>query len=185
MATYWVLYWTCRQALKAGWPREARGCLPAMGLGVGCLLTGSLFVSSMLGHWARQTANETFTLTLLRITGKAVAVYAESGRCGYPQSLAALPPPSGSNAYEAELAETFKEGSIFLTTDYRFEYRPGPRVRNPAAGCAPGAESYVMSARPLAWNVSGRTSFYMDGAEAIHYTSDGRPATVNDPTEPR
>lgn len=185
-ATYWVLYWSTRRALKAGWPREARGFLPAMGLGIACFLTGALFFSWTLQQWARPSSHEIFTSTLLRAMGKAVTAYAESGRCGYPHSLAALPPPpAGANAYEAELAEKFKEGSSFLKTDYRFEYRPGPRAKDPAPGCVPGAESWVMSARPLIWDVSGRTSFYMDSSGAIRYTSEDRPATVTDPTLPR
>jgi hypothetical protein len=176
IATFWTLWVRARQAVEAGWPGQATGgCLPALGLSVVCLLTGAFFEFVMIGHWARQTANETSTVFMLRTIGKAAAAHAEKTRCGYPETPATL------DVEEAELAARMRAGPTFLRNSYRIEYHAGPRVRNAAGACPGGVESFVVTARPLTWGVDGRSSFRTDATAAIHYTSRDRPATVEDP----
>jgi len=174
VVTFWALSVSARRALKAAGPgRASAGWLPALGLSVVCFLTGSLFAFAMLGHWARQTANETATVALLRTIGRAEA--SARRKCGYTETLATL------DVGDADLAAKMREGPTFLKNSYTVEYRPGRPVPSTAPGCSPGVESFVVTARPLAWGVDGRSSFFMDGTEAIHYTSSDRPANAGDP----
>jgi hypothetical protein len=171
-----ALWASARKALQAGGTAHASsGCLPALGLSVVCFLTGSVFAFAVLGRWARQTANENATVALLRTIGRAEARYSAELKCGYPETLAVL------DLGDVALAAKVKDGPTFLKNSYTLEYHPGPPARSAAAGCTRGVESIAVTARPLAFGVDGRSSFFMDETEAIHHTSSDRPANAADP----
>jgi hypothetical protein len=64
---------------------------------------------------------------------------------------------------------------------YIYTYTPGPPVKQPAAGCPAGAESYTVSARPRVFGKTGGRSFFTDHSGVIRMTRDDRAATVSDP----
>ena len=178
--TYWALHWALGRTLKAA-PRERSGCLPVSSLVAVCLLTGLFFTFWTLARWARPAANEASTLGSLRAIGMWVTDYAGNRKCGCPGSLAVLPPPAAPSRGDADLAERFKQGQSFLKASYRFEYQPRSPLRDAAPGCQPGFEGYVVTARPLTWGRTGRSSFYMDQTSVIRYTAADRPASADDP----
>jgi hypothetical protein len=162
-----------------------RGWLPA-GFHYG--LSYLLIVLVALAFWvpsaigSRVAANQAAAVGLLRTINAAALTYKSNYANGFPHDLKVLAPPSfwsrpsctAAGFIDAKAAAGEKRG-------YRFEYRPGPLVERPRAGCAPGVTNYSVSARPLRYGNTGQLSFFTDDSGVIRMTSEDRPATANDP----
>lgn len=130
--------------------------------------------------------NETSAVGSLRAINTASFEYQATYKNGYPPSLAALSLPTDAPAtgmqptcVAADLIDTVIAGG--QKAGYIFTYTPGPPVKEPAAGCPPGAESYTVTARPRVYSKTGRRSFFTDESGMIRMTSADRTATASDP----
>jgi hypothetical protein len=173
---FWTLRWTIRHAVAAGWPAGPSRAWVSTLLAI---TTGPLFFLWSL-QWARPAANESAALATLRTIDGALAK-AKAVGCGVPRTLAALATSTELSSDGANLAEQVRQGNSFVRANYSYEYSPGPLPADASKGCGAGAGTYTLTARPLSWGASGRTSFLTDGTSAIHLTQDNRPATVADP----
>ena len=64
-------------------------------------------------------------------------------------------------------------GKTGLLSGYHFEYRPEEEGRT--------SKHYVITARPQCYCKTGQKSFTLDHSGLIHYTTENRVATLNDP----
>jgi hypothetical protein len=156
-------------------------------LGMGALYMAAVLFSGALSlaglGRSRQPVNQAAAVRSLRTINTAMVTYESTYHNGFAPNLAALGPPPNPGApkscnaaglIDEMLASGQKKG-------YIFEYKPGLSVAKPPAGCAPGAKSYSISARPMRYGVSGTYSYFTDQSRNIHSTYEDRPATDKDP----
>lgn len=182
----WVLYRNARRIQESLWPEPSQrrkwggSTASHFVYYFALLLLVGMAVPSLLRN--PKAANEATAVGALRTLQVAARAYQEQFENGYPASLATLlPPPAGTQAsctaadlIDSSLASGQKSG-------YRIEYRPGPPIEDPPAGCPPGVKSYIITARPLTYGKTGTYSFLTDETRVIRWTSDDRAATASDP----
>ena len=131
---------------------------------------------------SRAAANAAMAAGALRTINTAAATYAQTYKNGFPSDLRVLgSPPAGSapGCNTADLMDPYMARGE--KNGYRFEYRPGPRRETPAENCTgPGVDSYVVIARPIRYEQTGRRSFFTDQDGVIRFTVEDREPTWQD-----
>ena len=87
---------------------------------------------------------------------------------GFARTLAELGPASGDPQIDGTLASGKK-------TNYVFTLIPSD------ADASGKTTHFAVVARPWRYKKDGERSFYTDEGGSIHYTTENRPATANDP----
>jgi len=182
----WVLYRNARRIQESLWlelsqkPKWGGSTVLHFVYYFALLLLMGVAVPSLIR--SPMAANEVTAIGALRSLQVAARTYQEQFKNGYPASLATLLPlPRGTQAsctaadlIDHSLASGQKSG-------YRIEYRPGPAIEDPPAGCPPGVKSYTITVQPLRYGETGMRSFFTDETRVIRSTGDDRAATTADP----
>jgi hypothetical protein len=127
-------------------------------------------------------ANQASAVGSLRTIDTAALTYLSKYANGFPPDLRTLGPPSSGSPPSCNTADLID--SVLASgqrSGYKLDYKPGPRVEKPPAGCPPGVTSYSVSARPVAYGKTGEHSFFTDESGVIRWTEENRPATAQDP----
>jgi type IV pilus assembly protein PilA len=128
---------------------------------------------------ARDSANETSTVSSLRTLYSAESQYAANYN-SFSSDLNSLgPPPADAppSATSADLVDQVLSGGVsglpaqFAKAGYSFVYTP--------LGSGPGVQQFTFNADPIVRGNTGQRSFFMDQSGIIRY-NNAAPATVND-----
>lgn len=121
--------------------------------------------------------NEAAAVGSLRTYNTALVTYSSAyPELGFPSSLAVLggaAPCDTATAEHACLVDPTLGTEPFERSGYRFSYQSNANGR-------PGT-SYILIARPITVNVTGKRSFLTDESGVIRYTEEDRDPTTEDP----
>ncbi len=131
---------------------------------------------------SRMATSEASPVGSLKAIHSAAEGYAATYYNEFPPSLRTLGPPQPGMKASCQFADLIDSVLADGTkSGYGFEYKPGLAVKQAAAGCPPGADSFTVSARPITYGTTGQRSFFMDKTGIIHATTQDRAATKEDP----
>jgi type IV pilus assembly protein PilA len=183
---HWILRGDAKKAHEAAWPEEGRQRQLTWRLTLAwvfvvlVMLSLAVAIPNLLR--SRIAAGEASPVGSMRSINTVAPTYSETYHNGYPPSLRALGPPPAGGKESCEFADLVdKVLASGNRSGYTFSYTPGLPVKNPAAGCPPGVETYTVSARPVTYGTTGERSFFMDQTGIIHVTAEDRAATPADP----
>jgi len=123
---------------------------------------------------AKISANQASAVSTVRTLNSAAIAYSTTWTDGLPPSLAALGPGGGApTCASAALIDALLANAPSQKSGYTFSYAgQGATIPNPPAGCAPGYNSYLITAMPN--NVyTGTQSFCSDESMVLHYSTIG------------
>jgi len=142
------------------------------------LIIASIAIPSFLK--ARMAANEASAAASIRSVTSAATMYSTTYANGYPPSLVALSGGPAATCDLSNMGDPVVSAAPNQKSGYVFAYT-GQAVNAVAApGCnAPGYGSYLITAAPLVFGVSGHRSFCSDTPGVIHFDPSGiAPTTV-------
>lgn len=182
-----AMAWSAIKTFNAA--RRQPGEKLRVGLPVACVFPVWFFFLTLLllpnpDSGMRVEKNEASATSTLRTLNTAQATYAASYEAGFTSTLTKLGAPTigQPDASHADLVDPVLSGRAsggtaisFRKGGYRFVYTAG----------APDADgrirTYVITARPERYQVSGVRSFFTDQTDVIRATSEDRGATARDP----
>jgi type IV pilus assembly protein PilA len=129
---------------------------------------------------SRIAANEASAVENLRTITTAAVVYNTTYQNGYPPTLQVLGDPSGSataNCDNATLVQSSLTTPPFTQSGYTFAYTGEDGAVPLANNCTnPGFVGYLVTATPIAYQVTGQRSFCSNEPAAIYSDSTGNTA---------
>jgi len=129
---------------------------------------------------ARMAATGAAAAESIRTITTASMAYSSTWSNGFPPSLAALGGPVGAlspTCDQALLLDPIISAPPFQKSGYAFAYTPtGPAVPPPAGCSAGGANSYLVTATPTNYQVTGVDSYCSDEPGTIHFDTSGATA---------
>lgn len=140
------------------------------------LIIAAIAIPSFL-H-ARMAANEASAVEHVRAIVSAGTIYSTTWNNGYPPTLDVMGGVGTTASCDgALLLDQLITNPPYLKSGYTFGYTSvGPKVPT-GAGCGnAGTYSYLVTAKPSTWNVTGQRSFCSDTPGVIHYDLTGAPA---------
>lgn len=123
---------------------------------------------------SKMAGNEASAVGSLRQYVTACISYSNTNpNQGYPANLSLIG-PAGEGLVDAVLAPA-GGGSTASKSGYNFTYAPGP------ADASGRINSFTFDARPVAYDKTGKRSFFLNDEGVIRFTTANQAATVTDP----
>jgi hypothetical protein len=138
-------------------------------LGSALLIAASILVLSVVALTPKRAHNEASAVGSLRTIGATQTQYAQGHpQLGFATSLAQLGPTPGAELIDGLLASGTKSAYTFSIT-------------STATDSQGRVTKYTAIARPIHYNKSTTRSFLVDESGEMHYTTENRAPTTQDP----
>ncbi len=148
---------------------------------------GVLTHVAMSGDGMPMHFQEVKARSTLSVFYENLQTYQSQYHLGFPATLKVLGQPpswaSGTAEHAGLVDDKFPghqfddDGSYISEGSYRITYEPGPANDNGKI------MSYLLSARPLEFGKTGKSSFVVDETGKVHSTHENRAATLSDPID--
>lgn len=142
------------------------------------LIIAAIAIPQLLN--ARMAANGAAAAETIRTITTASMAYSSTWQNGYPPSLATLGGPAGAltpTCDQALLLDPIVTVAPNSKSGYVFGFTASGSLVTPPAGCAQaGGTGYLVTATPIAYKLTGITSYCSDEPGTIHYDTTGATA---------